>query len=435
MARLSSGKRINSASDDAAGVAISSRLTSNIRGTDQAIRNALDGQALIDTAEGAHKEIENILQRMREIAVQAANDTNNAQDRANLQAKMDAMSAEIDRIAGTTTSAGTKMLDTENSDCNFHIGAGVSEQDQVKVSIGSMTSSALGLGGGTASGSSSSSSSSSRSGSGEASVTFTSGVNDTFDVSNGAEEINISVGLQAHLDSLSTTAVGFDDPSTNRTRAASFDLSSITETITSAVLTIRAKPLDDERSEGNDTIVLSGFDTNGTASMPQYNIGLGVDAGPNNYFDFDWQIDGRPAVPNEGFEITIDLSNFAAQQGTSLNLLDDINTEKLLDIIIADDTLVDFVELTVYFPSTSSSTSSGSITTPQKLGSEFQVNTHTIGDQSLPDITALSDGGFVATWVSAGQDGDDNGIYGQRYNAAGTAVGTEFRINSTTSNS
>ena len=78
MARLSTGKRINSASDDAAGVAISSRLSAEIRGTDQAIRNSLDGQALIDTAEGAHKEIENILQRMREVAVQAANDTNNA---------------------------------------------------------------------------------------------------------------------------------------------------------------------------------------------------------------------------------------------------------------------------------------------------------------------------------------------------------------------
>ena len=67
MARLSTGKRINSASDDAAGVAISSRLSAEIRGTDQAIRNSLDGQALIDTAEGAHKEIENILQRMREV--------------------------------------------------------------------------------------------------------------------------------------------------------------------------------------------------------------------------------------------------------------------------------------------------------------------------------------------------------------------------------
>ena len=123
MARLSSGKRINSASDDAAGVAISSRLTANIRGTDQAIRNALDGQALIDTAEGAHKEIENILQRMREVSVQAANDTNNQQDRDNLQAEMDAMSTEIDRIAATTTWAGAKMLDTDGSTFNFHIGA------------------------------------------------------------------------------------------------------------------------------------------------------------------------------------------------------------------------------------------------------------------------------------------------------------------------
>ena len=143
MARLSSGKRINSASDDAAGVAISSRLTSNIRGTDQAIRNALDGQALIDTAEGAHKEIENILQRMREVSVQAANDTNNQQDRNNLQAEMNAMITEIDRIAGTTTWAGTKMLDAESSDFRFHIGAGVSEQDHIEVKIGAMTWSAL----------------------------------------------------------------------------------------------------------------------------------------------------------------------------------------------------------------------------------------------------------------------------------------------------
>ena len=111
MARLSTGKRINSASDDAAGVAISSRLSAEIRGTDQAIRNSMDGQSLIDTAEGAHKEIENILQRMREVAVQAANDTNNAQDRGNLQAELDAMSEEIDRISGTTTWAGANLMD------------------------------------------------------------------------------------------------------------------------------------------------------------------------------------------------------------------------------------------------------------------------------------------------------------------------------------
>ena len=143
MARLSSGKRINSASDDAAGVAISSRLSAEIRGTDQGIRNALDGQALIDTAEGAHKEIENILQRMREVAVQAGNDTNNTQDRANLQAEMDAMSTEIDRIAGTTTWAGTSLMATGTSTFSFQVGAATGAQNQISVGINEMDAEAL----------------------------------------------------------------------------------------------------------------------------------------------------------------------------------------------------------------------------------------------------------------------------------------------------
>ncbi|MDA9948917.1 flagellin [Paracoccaceae bacterium] len=143
MARLSSGKRINSASDDAAGVAISSRLSAEIRGTDQAIRNALDGQALIDTAEGAHKEIENILQRMREVAVQAGNDTNNTQDRANLQAEMDAMTTEIDRIAGTTTWAGTSLMATGTSTFSFQVGAATGAQNQISVGINEMDAEAL----------------------------------------------------------------------------------------------------------------------------------------------------------------------------------------------------------------------------------------------------------------------------------------------------
>jgi len=150
MARLSSGKRINSASDDAAGVAISSRLSSEIRGTDQAIRNSLDGQALIDTAEGAHKEIENILQRMREVAVQAANDTNNAQDRDNLQAEMDAMSAEIDRIAGTTTWAGANLMQDSNGTAfSFQVGTATGSQNQIAVNIGSMNTAGLSLNSGT----------------------------------------------------------------------------------------------------------------------------------------------------------------------------------------------------------------------------------------------------------------------------------------------
>jgi len=110
MERLSTGKRINGASDDAAGVAIASRLTAEIKGTNQAIRNSMDAQAMIDTAEGSHKEIESILQRMRELAVQAANDTNDASDRTNLQAELTQLSTEIDRISETTTWAGQKLL-------------------------------------------------------------------------------------------------------------------------------------------------------------------------------------------------------------------------------------------------------------------------------------------------------------------------------------
>ena len=157
MERLSTGKRINGASDDAAGVAIASRLTSEIKGTNQAIRNAMDGQALIDTAEGAHQEIENILQRMRELAVQAANGTNDAADRTNLQSEMDQLRTEIDRIAQTTSWAGQNLMDgsaagaaTSHSDeaaFTFQVGSGTSANDAITAHIGAVTADALGVGG------------------------------------------------------------------------------------------------------------------------------------------------------------------------------------------------------------------------------------------------------------------------------------------------
>jgi flagellin len=151
MERLSTGKRINSASDDAAGVAIASRLTSEIKGTNQAIRNAQDGQALIDTAEGAHKEVETILQRMRELAVQSSNDTNDTSDRANLQAEFSALATEINRIAGATTWAGQDLLtgaggtDSDGA-FNIQVGGNTGTVDTITVTIGGMTTSDLGEG-------------------------------------------------------------------------------------------------------------------------------------------------------------------------------------------------------------------------------------------------------------------------------------------------
>ena len=166
MERLSTGKRINGASDDAAGVAIASRLTSEIRGTNQAIRNALDGQALIDTAEGAHVEVVNILQRMRELAVQAANGTNSSADRTSIQTEMDQLTTEIDRIAGTTSWAGQALLDgatpydgtsvtalaTAHSDAasfKFQVGSGTTSKDIVTANIGAISSTALAINGST----------------------------------------------------------------------------------------------------------------------------------------------------------------------------------------------------------------------------------------------------------------------------------------------
>jgi flagellin len=152
MERLSTGKRINSAKDDAAGVAIASRLTSEIRGTNQAIRNAQDAQGLINTAEGAHKEIENILQRMRELAVQSSNDTNSATDRSNLQAEMSQLVEEIDRISSVSSWAGETLIDQTNT-FKFQIGARGTSSDtanEISVTMNAMSSAALSVGAGNA---------------------------------------------------------------------------------------------------------------------------------------------------------------------------------------------------------------------------------------------------------------------------------------------
>ena len=144
MERLSTGKRINSASDDAAGVAISSRLSSEVRGTNQSVRNALDAQALIDTAEGAHKEVENILQRMRELAIQAANGTNNADDITNLEAEFTAMSKEIERIGESTSFAGKVLTDEDGKTFSFQVGSATGTQNQINVTINSIMSEHIG---------------------------------------------------------------------------------------------------------------------------------------------------------------------------------------------------------------------------------------------------------------------------------------------------
>jgi flagellin len=127
MQRLSTGLRINSAKDDAAGLAISERFTTQIRGLDQAMRNANDGISLAQTAEGALGELTNNLQRVRELAVQSANVTNSASDRAALDAEVQQRIAEIDRIATQTSFNGLNVLDGSAGSATFQVGANVGE--------------------------------------------------------------------------------------------------------------------------------------------------------------------------------------------------------------------------------------------------------------------------------------------------------------------
>lgn len=140
--RLSSGQRINSAKDDAAGLAISNRMTSQVRGLDQAIRNANDGVSLVQTAEGALQEVTNILQRMRELSVQSANGIYNETDRNTLNAEVKQLKLELDRISSTTSFNGQPLLDGTMADTFLQIG---SEANQtIGIDIGSFNTSSLG---------------------------------------------------------------------------------------------------------------------------------------------------------------------------------------------------------------------------------------------------------------------------------------------------
>jgi len=140
--RLSSGQRINSAKDDAAGLAISNRMTSQVRGLDQAIRNANDGVSLVQTAEGALQEVTNILQRMRELSIQSANGIYNETDRNTLHAEVKQLKLELDRISATTSFNGQPLLDGSMADTFLQIG---SEANQtIGIDIASFNTSSLG---------------------------------------------------------------------------------------------------------------------------------------------------------------------------------------------------------------------------------------------------------------------------------------------------
>ena len=133
MERLSTGKRINSAKDDAAGLAISSSMTSQIRGMGQAIRNANDGISLAQTADGALGEVTNMLQRIRELAVQSASGTYSDDDRANLQSEVTELGAQIDDIIANTKFNGVAVFGSSDVTVDIQTGSGASDQTTLTI--------------------------------------------------------------------------------------------------------------------------------------------------------------------------------------------------------------------------------------------------------------------------------------------------------------
>jgi flagellin len=145
--KLSSGFRINRAADDAAGLAISEKLRGQVNGLNKASENAQNGISLIQTAEGALNETHSILQRTRELVVQAANDTNTYADREQIQKEVDQLAKELTRISNTTEYNGTKLLDGSASAVDFQIGANAGQK--LTISIGDVDATVLGVGTGT----------------------------------------------------------------------------------------------------------------------------------------------------------------------------------------------------------------------------------------------------------------------------------------------
>jgi Flagellin and related hook-associated proteins len=143
--RLSSGLRINSAKDDAAGLAIAQRMTTQVRGMEQAARNANDGISLAQTAEGALQEISNNLQRIRELAVQAANGTNSTEDKAALQKEVQALKDEITRVTENTKFNGIHLLNTSGKVISIQVGANATDHDMIDIKLNDIKTALSGI--------------------------------------------------------------------------------------------------------------------------------------------------------------------------------------------------------------------------------------------------------------------------------------------------
>ena len=443
MERLSTGVRINSARDDAAGLAITSKMTSQINGLKQAVRNTNDAISMLQVAEGATVEITNMLQRMRELAVQAANGANTANDREALDKEFQHLSAEIDRISKNTQWNGKNLLDGTgfaNGTANFQIGANADQT--IEVNLGAISRSM-----------------------------YIRPETETTLVKVGAEfkvhtdknyvdyglfnRDNSSVASLADGGFVVTWTSSGDDgsygvfgqryASDGMTKDAEFQVSNHGSRsvifLADGGFVVTTASLDIDGSDHG----ISGqrYASDGTTQGAEFQVNTHTNKGQHDQsvasladggFVVTWQSDGQDGSDfgiygqryasddtTQGAEFQVNTHTDSRQYDPSVTSLND-GGFVVTWTSLGQDTSVDGVYGQRY----------ASDGTTQ--GAEFQVNTHTHSYQSGSSVTSLADGGFVVTWHSEGQDGGSYGIYGQRYASDGTTQGAEFQVNTHTNN-
>jgi flagellin len=294
--RLSSGLRINSAKDDAAGLAISERMTSQVRGMNQASRNANDGISLAQTAEGALSESGNILQRIRELAVQSANATNSASDRLSLQSEVNQLTSELDRIAETTSFNGLKLLDGSFQAQKFQIGAEANQN--VQVTIGESTTSTLGIEKITTNNTSK--------GSAVASSGNNVDMNTQFNTSESNSTVALAIGELINTQTITVT----DTNNNNATQT--YDISATNQNRDAATLAASLNQLNG----------VSAFADKNTATF-----GTGIPSGAQDGDVMSFTVTTGDGGPTASFSMTVNSATYQEDFGTALqSTIDTINT-------------------------------------------------------------------------------------------------------------
>ncbi len=383
MERLSSGTRINSAKDDAAGLAISTRMTASIRGISAAIRNANDGISLTQTAEGSLGQIGDNLQRIRELAVQSANSGNSASDRAAMNNESKQLIAEIDRVASNTTYNGINLLDGSFQNQNLQVGAGNNANDRIQISISNAKSSALGVGSGSSYAASIPLASASATGA-------------TALVSGGISINGFSVGAAAKDGvSLDGTFTGISDPTTDGTHSVTASSAASGIAIANAINAISGQTnviaTVDSTTLSGTTITTAGYGTAIAANSVQIN---GVSLGA---------MSAATSAAARGSDMAAAINNVSSQTGVSATFDTSTGAVKLLaadgrNIVVTGSSTGGAVDVTGLGAGTATGATAGSAAVT--VTTQAKVSLSTTDDSGI--TIAGSTAGLTASGMTAG---------------------------------